>query len=167
MPSPHLKKSGKTKTNNTQMTATFAPGFRLSRFDILILSTGIIGSAFAATQAWWAGAIIGFVVLHFFLFCNVFRIARKPELIWAAAFLLLAGSTILTGVPGWITAFPLSGALSIFLIWKETKNPGYHGIAWNHWNPNLPTWWEQKHSTNFRNENQKIRRTEHIMANIR
>ena len=91
-------------------TSTFSPGFRLSFFDVVILFAGLIGAIVLGVQIWWAGMIIGFVVLHFFLFCNVFRISRPPELVWAAVFIVLSGFTILTEYPGWIATPIISEA---------------------------------------------------------
>lgn len=122
--------------------STFSPGFRLSLFDVLILVVGLIGAVVLGLQIWWAGMIVGFVVLHFFLFCNVFRISRPPELIWAMAFVGLAGSTIATEVPGWIATVAIALLLSSVLIWRETKREDYHGICWKRWNPKLPDWWK-------------------------
>ena len=67
--------------------------------------------------------MIAFVVGHFFLFCNVFRIERKPELIWAAVFTVLTASTVLTQMPGWIVTFTSSFLVAVVLIYRETKKP--------------------------------------------
>ena len=129
-------------------TPTFSPGFRLSLFDVLILLGGLMGSIALGMRIWWAGMVVALVVVHFFLFCNVFRISRPPELIWAAAFVALAGSTIVTGLPGWVATPVLAVALSTFLIWRETRKADYHGICWKRWNPGLPDWWETHRGRN-------------------
>ena len=120
----------------------FNPGFRISLFDTLVLSLGLAGAFAAGTRIWWAGWVTGFVVLHFFLFCNVFRISRSAELVWAAIFLALSTSTIHHGIPGWTATFTGSLSLSAILIWVETKRDDYHGIFWEKLNPDLPTWWK-------------------------
>lgn len=62
-------------------------GMRFSRTDAAALVAGA-----GATVALW-GASRDFALLVpvtpglFFLFCNVFRVARKPELLWACVFL--------------------------------------------------------------------------------
>jgi len=124
-------------------TQQFKPGFRISIPEAMILCAGIVGGILRGTNTWWAGFAVAFVVLHFFLFCNVFRITRSPELIWAGAFLLLGGSTLLTGLPGWVAAILCSIALSSYFIWRETKKPSYHGICWEQWNPDLRSWWNE------------------------
>jgi len=126
----------------------FQPGFRFSQTDAILLLGGAIGAAFAWREAWWAGFSIIFVVLHFFLFCNVFRIARIPELMWAAVFVLLTASRVFLEKPsfGWVLGFTL--LLTIFLIWRGTRKPGYHGIFWKRWNPELRSWWENNGQAN-------------------
>lgn len=125
---------------------SFSPGFFISLVDIVVLFAGLIGAISLGFQAWWAGFIIGFVVFHFFLFCNVFRIPRASELIWAFVFFVLAGSTILTNTPGWSVTFIASMVLSSFLVWKATKGDAYHGICWRIWNPNLKERWLSQNS---------------------
>ncbi len=119
----------------------FKPGFRISPFDCVILLAGLIGAISLGLHTWWAGMIVAWVVLHFFCFCNVFRIPRTPEIIWAAAFIMLAIPTLTIGVPGWPITMSLSLIFSVMLIWRETRQPYYHGILWKRWNPELPQWW--------------------------
>lgn len=123
---------------------SFKPGFRLSLFDVMVLIAGMIGAFSLGAQVWWAGMLVAFVVGHFFLFCNVFRIARKPELIWAAVFTCLTASTISFGMPDWIVTFTLSFLVALVLIYLETKKPHYHGIGWQRLNPGLFEWWENR-----------------------
>lgn len=122
----------------------FSPGFRISLLDAFVLIAGICGAFVASSYVWWAGMVIGCVVGHFFLFCNVFRIARKPELIWAAVFIVLVGSTVLTELPGWTITFIVTFVFAVVLIYRETQKPSYHGIFWNKLNPGLREWWEKQ-----------------------
>lgn len=132
-----------TKSENTVPRDTaFKPGLRLSILDVLVLMAGTVGSWFLGSQVWWAGTLVAFVVGHFFLFCNVFRIARTPEFIWAGAFVLLSGATILGGFPGWPVTFGTSLLLTCGLIAREMRKPSYHGIAWQRVNPDLRRWWD-------------------------
>jgi hypothetical protein len=87
---------------------------------------------------------VGFVLGHFFLFCNVFRIPRRSELIWAASFVFLCVSTITTGIPGWTWTIIISLVVTVMLIWMEMKKPSYHGILWKQINPGLQEWWEKR-----------------------
>jgi hypothetical protein len=74
---------------------------------------------------------------HFFLFCNVFRVSRAPELVWAGVFLALAGSTIALGVPGWPATVAASLATTVVVVTLEMRKPSYHGIGWRRINPTL------------------------------
>lgn len=119
----------------------FAPGFRLSVLDVVVLALGGLGTWWLGADEWWAGMIVGFVVGHFFLFCNVFRIARGAELIWAAVFVALSGATLLTEAPGWAVTISASLLLTVLLVVLEMRKPSYHGIAWQWVNPQLHSWW--------------------------
>jgi len=59
-------------------------GFRFSVFDAIILGVTAVGTPWLVRKIGAVGWIPAFVVLHFFLFCNVFRIRRVPELVWGA-----------------------------------------------------------------------------------
>jgi hypothetical protein len=120
----------------------FNPGFRFSIFDALLLLSGALGAWVVWPRSWWIGFVIAFVVGHFFLFCNVFRISRGLELIWAAAFLILTYFTVTSGRPTWTTTALTSSALTIGLVYIELRKPSYHGIGWNRINPNLRQWWD-------------------------
>jgi hypothetical protein len=83
---------------------------------------------------WW---IVPVVVLHFFLFCNVFRVRRTLEITWALLFMLNVSAWFLTGRDEWIypllTQLPVSAAI---ILW-EVRSPQYHGIFAQRLNPRL------------------------------
>ena len=110
--------------------------------DALVLIAGAVGAAVLWTRLWQASVIVGFVVGHFFLFCNVFRIERKPELHWAALFVSITTINLLTGMPGWPGTIGISMGASAGLILMEMQKPGYHGVGWRRINPGLPKWWD-------------------------
>lgn len=102
-------------------------GFRFSLIDALAIIVcavitvggfGIVGSA-----AW----LFPFVLGHFFLFCNVFRVPRKPELVWAAAFLVLSAACLISDVSilhaMWLV-LPVTAGVLLYSICLPT----YHGI---------------------------------------
>lgn len=113
------------------------PGFRCSLGDLLVLVVAMVGSSWLGAQFAWAGQAVAFVVGHFFLFCNVFRISRGAELLWASVFVLLAGATLLTDGPGWGLTFVASALLAVVLVWREMRLPSYYGVAWRRMNPGL------------------------------
>lgn len=126
-------------------TARFAPGFRLSSLDIAVLAIGVVGATASAAIVPWVGFVIAFVVGHFFLFCNVVRMARPLELLWAAVFTTCAAATILTDQPGWPATAAISLLATAGVVALEVRKPSYHGLAWQQINPGLRDWWAATH----------------------
>ena len=122
--------------------AEFSPGARISRLDHIILALGVVGTVALGAIVWWAGFVVAFVVAHFFLFCNVFRISRPLELAWSAAFVAFAAGTVLISFPGWLGTAVLSLAGTASVILLEMQKPSYHGIGWQKINPGLENWWK-------------------------
>jgi hypothetical protein len=123
-------------------TANFRPGFRISEIDVGILILGILGSYIMARIEEPLGILVVFTVAHFFLFCNVVRMDRPLELIWAALFVLLAASTMIIGVPAWSNTFTIMLTVTAFLVFMQVRRPSYHGVFWRQLNPGLEQWWE-------------------------
>ena len=121
--------------------STFQPGFRLSTVDIVVIVAGAIASIALWSTAWWIGFVIAFVIAHFFLFCNIFRIARPLELLWSAIFIARTYCTITFEKPSWLITIVASLIVTIAVIAIEMRKPSYHGILWQRINPQLPQWW--------------------------
>lgn len=122
----------------------YAPGFRFSWTDAVVLVVGAVLITWLARFSSELAVMAAFVIGHFFLFCNVFRIGRKPELVWAGAFIALAALSL--GLE-WLElrlALGLALGLSILLILRETRLPRYHGVFWKRVNPGLPEWWRDR-----------------------
>jgi hypothetical protein len=130
----------------TMATQPFRPGFRISATDIAVLSAGGVCMVLAGQAEWWMGLVIGFAVGHFFLFCNVFRVARPLELWWAALFVGLSGGTITLGTPGWPGTIATTVCATILVIGMQMRKPSYHGVGWQRINPELRQWWEAQGS---------------------
>ena len=123
----------------------FRPGFRLSFFDVLVLALGVFGSAWLWPGSWPLGFIVAFVVGHFFLFCNVFRIARELEFLWAGVFLIVTLLTLQSHHPSWVIIAVPSLFTTAVVIGLELRKPSYHGLGWSRINPRLREWWEANH----------------------
>ena len=124
----------------------FAPGFRLSVLDMTVLTVGVTAAfALANTVCWW-GLVFGFVLGHFFLFCNVVRMSRPLELAWAAVFFFLAAATIALGTPGWRVTVSVSLFATVVVVVVQIRKPSYHGVGWRWINPKLPIWWKSRKS---------------------
>jgi hypothetical protein len=120
---------------------TFQPGFRLSVFDSAVLIAGAGASAYAMTIDRWFGVAVAFVVLHFFLFCNVIRMSRPLELAWACIFAGTAVLRISLEAFSWTWVFAVSLLTTLVVAAIEIRRPSYHGVGWHRLNPRLPEWW--------------------------
>ncbi len=119
----------------------FQPGFRLSPLDVIVLILGGIASAYAMTIDRWFGSAIAFVVLHFFIFCNVLRMSRPLELLWAIIFVALGVASICVNLLSWSAVFAASAIVTVIVVVVEARGPAYHGVGWQKLNPRLPEWW--------------------------
>lgn len=91
------------------------------------------------------GFIVAFVVSQFFLFCNVFRIARELEFLWACVFFVATLLTLKSQHPSWVAIAVPSSLVTAIVIGLELRKPSYHGIGWSRINPGLLEWWEANH----------------------
>jgi hypothetical protein len=125
---------------------TFAPGWRFSTLDGVVLVVGLVASVAFGVVYWPVGFVIGFSLLHFFLFCNVFRLARALELAWSVVFVGLCAGTIVYDWPGWGWAVAGSLGMTVVVVAVELRKPSYHGVGWRVVNPQLPSWWSSHSS---------------------
>lgn len=112
-------------------------GFRLSAVDAVVLAA-------AAPLTWLLWRPLGgmalavpFAVGHFFLFCNVFRIHRAKELVWAAVALANISAWTIADALWWPGVLAVQTPLTALLIVREIRGPWYHGIRADRWNPRL------------------------------
>ena len=112
-------------------------GFRLSTLDIVVLfmATGFAAATYRVSVGY--SLFVPFVVYHFFLFCNVFRIPRNPELIWGAVFLVHSAVWFLSGSPNVFLLFCLQLVVTTAIIVHEIRQPTYHGIFSRQFNPRI------------------------------
>src|SRR5258706_13436345 len=91
-------------------------GFRFSVINavaFVAFAAVIAGLHWLGSSLWWVVAI---VAGHFFLFCSVFRVIRRRELIWAALFILNVRFWLLLDRFDWFTEvarlLPVSAGVS-------------------------------------------------------
>ena len=103
-------------------------GFRFSITDTLPIVVCAVATYWGLAKlgdiAWLFPIVLG----HFFLFCNIFRIPRKPELVWAGAFLVFAAGCLIVDTSIlhalWLV-LPVAASVLIYSI----RLPTYHGIG--------------------------------------
>ena len=122
-------------------TSKFQPGFRLSELDVGFIMLGVCGAVWLARLDERFGMAVLFVLAHFFLFCNVLRMSRPLELIWAALFVLLVGSTFYFDLTPWGYTLAVMLVVTLILAFVQILLPSYHGVFWRKLNPNLEQWW--------------------------
>jgi predicted membrane protein len=120
----------------------FNPGFRLSKVDIGIIITSLVAAGILYKYSGLFSFIVLFVVAHFFLFCNVTRMSRIPELVWAGIFVLSTSSSLIACVSSLGITIGFSVFSTIVLVALEVRKPSYHGMFWQKVNPNLEKWFE-------------------------
>jgi len=103
-------------------------GVRFSGSDAFALAL-FAGFAFwlrsQAIPLWW---IAPFVVMHFFLFCNIFRVHRRLEIIWAIVFIVLVCTSAAVGRLTFPFICAVQVPVTVFLLATELRTPRYHGI---------------------------------------
>ena len=109
--------------------------------DVGILILGVCAAVLLARLDERLGLITLFVLAQFFLFCNVLRMSRPLELIWAVLFVFLAGSTFYFGYPLWHYTLAAMLVVTLILAIVQILQPSYHGVLWQKINPNLKQWW--------------------------
>jgi hypothetical protein len=104
-------------------------GFRFAVVDGIVLAFAPV----AAVLLWDLDPLLAllpaFLLAHFFLFCNVFRIRRALELVWAGLFLVNTFAWWLTHDPiPWLGVVGVQIPATVAVIALEMRSPRYHGI---------------------------------------
>ncbi|MDK2973088.1 MAG: hypothetical protein PWP23_2843 [Candidatus Sumerlaeota bacterium] len=110
-------------------TSARTAGFRFSLVD----GAAVLVCAGATVLLWRpVGPLVllfPIVLGHFFLFCNIFRVRRFPELVWSAVFLLNMAGWLFLGSFSWWGVLAVQTPLTVFLIGREMTKPWYHGVG--------------------------------------
>ena len=112
-------------------------GFRFSLTDALAICV-FLG---AAGVLWQQGIPLWWLLLiaagHFFLFCNVFRIVRRRELIWAGLFILNVAIWSWLDHLTWTHVLMCQLPITIWLVAANMREPDYRGVFAKRLNPRL------------------------------
>lgn len=112
-------------------------GFRISWLDAVILLLGTVISCWLIHLSFPLAWIVPAALSHFFLFCNVFLVWRRWELLWAAAFVLNVATHLALGSLDWLSPLLFQLPITILVIIGQIRSPWYHGIFAEHLNPRL------------------------------
>ncbi len=112
-------------------------GFRLSVVDAIVLALGGAATLYfrhEGSPLWW---IVAMATGHFFLFCNVFLVWRRWELLWAAVFTMNAAIHLAFGADDAGSVLLWQMPMTLFVILRQIRSPWYHGIYAERLNPKL------------------------------
>jgi len=68
-------------------------------------------------------------VLHFFLFCNVFRVPRPLELAWAGILVADVAVLRMAGIFSWSVALSVQTPVTLAVLIWTVRSPEYRGIG--------------------------------------
>jgi len=103
-------------------------GFRAAPWDPVVLVLAIVAVALLWRPLQPAAWLVATVVLHFFLFCNVFRVRRALELIWSGIFLANVAVFAFIGHIDGALVLLCQLPVTVAVILMEVRSPRYHGV---------------------------------------
>ena len=110
-------------------------GFRINVLDMIFIAL-LIGSSVAIYS--YIGALGYYFLLPlyvgftFFLFCNVFRLRTRDEMIWTFLFLTIVGITFEHFPNSWVLyTIGASFCIQVVLIVFHVGSEGYRGVGTN------------------------------------
>jgi len=108
-------------------------GFRINLVDIVFILLLIGFSIFIYTYLGDLGyyfLLPLYVGFSFFLFCNVFRLRTKDEMIWTFLFLMIVGITFYFFPNNWVMyTISSSFVIQTVLIVLDIGSEGYRGVG--------------------------------------
>ena len=72
---------------------------------------------------------VAVAVFHFFLFCNVFRVRRRLELIWAGLLVVNVVTFRWSGEFTWLRARAVQTVVTLIVLALTIRSPDYRGIG--------------------------------------
>ena len=105
-------------------------GFRFSIWDAVIVAV----MAILTWRLWLVSELLVWLCPmtagHFFLFCNVFRVGNRAELIWAIALLTNVAFWVFFGTLDWVVIMWIQAPVTIAVIVWAILQKDYHGFGW-------------------------------------
>lgn len=108
-------------------------GFRFSVMDVIIFAGGAVTTLGLWQVVGQFALMVPYLLGHFFLFCNTFRVGGERDLIWIGTFLINAYAWIQTdNLP---LHLAIQAVVTLALIVQCVLGKNYHGIACAQINP--------------------------------
>jgi asparagine N-glycosylation enzyme membrane subunit Stt3 len=108
-------------------------GFRINLVDIIFILLLIGSSIFIYTHLGSLGYYFSlplYIGFSFFLFCNVFRLRTKDEMIWTFLFLTIVSITFHYFPDSWVIySIGFSFIVQVILIVLHVGSKGYRGVG--------------------------------------
>ncbi len=104
-------------------------GFRFSILDAVVLLVGAGLPWLLWSPVGHLALLIPFTVFHFFLFCNVLRVPRGCELLWAGVFVVNVGTWVVSGAFTWWGVLGVQLPVTVAVLAYALQLPSYHGIG--------------------------------------
>lgn len=103
-------------------------GFRFSWTDALVLAVGA-----ALTWALWQpvgqfALLVPVTLVHFFLFCNVFRVGNRRELLWTGVFVANFTSWVYFAAFSWWGVLVVQAPVTLGIVVAAVRDSRYHGV---------------------------------------
>lgn len=108
-------------------------GFRFSTMDAVIFAGGIAASVVLWRFIDFYALVIPFLLCHFFLFCNTFRLGGERDLIWTGTF--LANMYCWQFSQNMVIHLIIQLLITTALIVQCVLGKNYHGFACTRINP--------------------------------
>ena len=112
-------------------------GFRFSVWDGLIIGGGGALAFWLRSIGfglWW---LVPVVLAHFFVFCNIFLVWRRWELLWAVLFIFNVAAHVASGSASGLSVLVWQTPVTLAIIALQMRSPWYHGIFARRLNPQL------------------------------
>jgi len=116
-------------------------GLRFSLTDGVVIVVAAVVTWIANEHIGSLAVLVPFLVGHFFLFCNVFRVRRSLELAWGASFVIHICGWLLPsdGDPRkllvWWVFCAIQLPITALVVGIEMRSSRYHGVFARRINP--------------------------------
>ena len=113
------------------------PGFRLWWTDLVVIAAAVAAATALMPHSILAATLVLTVVSHFFLFCNVFRVPTRLELVWAVVFVGNVAVSSLLDALQWPRYLWIQLPVTLVTLLATMRHELYRGIFWRRLNPGL------------------------------